>query len=164
MQKLLITIDGQDFAVSIGQKPGVRSSYAVQVDGVDVEVYVPPPGDFADLEWLVVDGRPYEIVVDRDLRWLQSHAGRHPVDIHDLQATVTRPVSGDGRVKAPIPGLIARVLVEPEQEVAIGEPLVVLEAMKMENEVRAPRAGRVQQVHVTAGQTVVQEELMVEIE
>ena len=58
MQKLLITIDGQDFAVNIGQKPGVRSNYTVQVDGVDVEVYVPPPGDFANLEWIVVDGRP----------------------------------------------------------------------------------------------------------
>jgi biotin carboxyl carrier protein len=164
MHKLLITIDGQDFAVNIEQKPGVRSNYTVQVDGIDVEVYVPPPGDFANLEWIVVDRRPYEIVVDRELGWIQSHVGRHPVEIHDLQATVVRPVSGDGRVKAPIPGLIARVLVEPEQAVEIGEPLVVLEAMKMENEVRSPRAGRVRQINVTAGQTVVQEELMMEIE
>ena len=74
-----------------------------------------------------------------------------------------RPAVADGRVKAPIPGLIARVLVAPGQAVETGQPLLVLEAMKMENELRAPRGGTVQAVKVKPGQTVTLGELMVEV-
>ncbi len=164
MQKLLINIDGRDHGVELEPARGSQADYIVRVDGIEVPVYVPPPGDFAGLEWIVVDGHPYEIVFDRDMQWLQSHAGRHRIEVHDLQATVTRPVSGDGRVKAPIPGLIARILVKPEQAVEIGQPVIVLEAMKMENEIRSPRAGIVRQIDVQPGQTVVLDELMMEIE
>ena len=78
-------------------------------------------------------------------------------------AETTRPAVADGRVKAPIPGLIARVLVAPGQTVETGQPLLVLEAMKMENELRAPRGGTVQAVKVKPGQTVTLGELMVEV-
>ena len=65
---------------------------------------------------------------------------------------------GGGQVrldlKAPMPGLVVKVLVEPGQEVTPGEPLVVLQAMKMENELSLPRGGKVSQVGVTEGQTV----------
>jgi biotin carboxyl carrier protein len=66
-------------------------------------------------------------------------------------------------VKAPIPGLITRVFVEPGATVQAGQRLLVLEAMKMENEVRAPRGGVVQQVNVHPGQSVNLSEVMVEI-
>ena len=54
-------------------------------------------------------------------------------------------------VLAPMPGKIIRVLVERDQEVAQDQGLVVIEAMKMQNELRAPRAGRITQVHVKEG-------------
>ena len=54
-------------------------------------------------------------------------------------------------VLAPMPGKIVRVLVERDQEVAQDQGLVVIEAMKMQNELRAPRAGRITQVHVREG-------------
>lgn len=67
-----------------------------------------------------------------------------------------RPARGDGpqRVVAPMPGKIVRVLVGPGDEVAPGQGLIVVEAMKMENELRAARAGRVAQVAVAEGQSV----------
>lgn len=54
-------------------------------------------------------------------------------------------------VLAPMPGKIVRVLVAPGQEVAQDQGLVVIEAMKMQNELRAPRAGSITQVHVKEG-------------
>ena len=83
--------------------------------------------------------------------------------MQDLNQRVARPRSGDGRVKAPIPGLISRILVEPGATVSAGQPLVILEAMKMENEIRAPFEGVVQTVSVTVGQTVLRDTVLAEV-
>ena len=73
-----------------------------------------------------------------------------------LDASTGGATSGHGpiRVLASLPGLVREVAVEVGTAVAEGERLVVLEAMKMQNEIRAPRAGVVVEVSVTAGQTV----------
>ena len=57
-------------------------------------------------------------------------------------------------IVAPMPGRIVKVLVKPDEAVAAGQPLVVVEAMKMENELRAPRAGIVADVRVVEGASV----------
>jgi biotin carboxyl carrier protein len=62
--------------------------------------------------------------------------------------------TGGGNVVAPMPGLVVRVEVVAGQRVEAGAGLVVVEAMKMENELRAARAGVVETVHVTVGQAV----------
>jgi biotin carboxyl carrier protein len=64
--------------------------------------------------------------------------------------------SADGvqSVVAPMPGRVVRVLVAPGDEVAARQGVVVVEAMKMENELRSPKAGRVREVNVTAGASV----------
>ena len=62
--------------------------------------------------------------------------------------------SGSRAIVAPMPGRIVRVLVKPEEAVAARQPLVVVEAMKMENELRAPRAGTVAEVRVVEGASV----------
>ncbi|HMA38734.1 MAG TPA: biotin/lipoyl-containing protein [Gemmatimonadales bacterium] len=73
-----------------------------------------------------------------------------------IQALTGRKAGGPsgGVVRAPMPGLVVRVEVLEGQQVAAGAPLVVVEAMKMENELRAQRAGRVVKVHVRAGTAV----------
>ena len=63
-------------------------------------------------------------------------------------------VSGGEAVNAPMPGTILKVNVQPGQAVKAGEVLVVLEAMKMENEIMAPKAGTVAQVLVSKGSNV----------
>lgn len=61
---------------------------------------------------------------------------------------------GGGQVRAPMPGLVVRLEVQEGQRVAAGAPLIVVEAMKMENELRAQRAGRVSKIHVKPGAAV----------
>ena len=71
---------------------------------------------------------------------------------------------GGGRITAPIPGLISEVAVKEGDTVAAGDRLLILEAMKMENEIRAPRAGTVLAVHVARGEAVEQGALLVKLE
>ncbi len=70
------------------------------------------------------------------------------------QAKNTTAGPGDRVVKSPMPGRVVKVLVAKGDVVEVGRGLVVLEAMKMENEVRAKVAGTVAEVHVTPGATV----------
>ena len=76
---------------------------------------------------------------------------------------MARPASTDARIKAPIPGIVVRLLVEVGQEVMADQPVLVLEAMKMENEIRAARSGRVASLHAQPGQSVKLHELLAEI-
>ncbi len=69
-----------------------------------------------------------------------------------------------GTVRAPMPGKVLRVLVEAGLVVSQGQALIVVEAMKMENELKAPGAGTVGRVHVRAGDTVEKGAVLVEIE
>ncbi len=68
------------------------------------------------------------------------------------------------RVRAVIPGVVRRRLVEPGQRVTPGTPLLVIEAMKMENEIVSPIAGTVSEVLVEIGQKVVKGELLIDLE
>ena len=69
-------------------------------------------------------------------------------------APAAAPVAGGEAVNAPMPGTILKVNVQPGQAVKAGEVLLVLEAMKMENEIMAPKAGTVAQVLVSKGSNV----------
>jgi biotin carboxyl carrier protein len=162
MSKVSITIDGVPFDVDV--RVDQRTGEAVaEVNGETMRVALPRLA-YADHTTLaLVERRSYEVVVDHQMHWIRSAHGLHRLEIHDCTAPVTRPASGDGRVKAPIPGLIARVLVDQGEEVAAGQPLLVLEAMKMENEIRAPRAGTVAQLNIAAGQQVALGMVMAEI-
>ena len=61
---------------------------------------------------------------------------------------------GEGVLKAPMPGRIIKILVEKGDRVEAGQPILVMEAMKMENEIKAKAAATVGEVHVTVGMTV----------
>jgi len=71
---------------------------------------------------------------------------------------------GEGEIKSPMPGRVVRVLVKDGDEVEAGVPVIVVEAMKMENELAAARPGKVKKVHVAVGATVESGTLLVEIE
>lgn len=93
---------------------------------------------------------------------------RWEATVIDERTRHIRSLTGDGRqragageVKAPMPGLVLRVLVEPGQLVAAGAGLAVLEAMKMENQIKAPTAGVVEGVRVAAGQAVEKGQILV---
>lgn len=167
MNTLQVTIDDQTYQVEL--KPPSRGDagdvYEVSVDGQTVAVTLPRPQALVtELEWLIIDGRPYELVFDTNLQWINAYDGPHTVEVQDDNQGVMRPRSGDGRVKAPIPGLITRVLVEAGTAVQAGQALLILEAMKMENEIRAPFDGVVSSISTVAGQTVVRNQVLIEVQ
>ncbi len=115
---------------------------------------------------LKLNGRTYEVEVElaepMAMQEYQTYAPA-PVAVATPVATVASeapvataaPVAGDGlRVDAPMPGTILKVNVAPGQAVKEGDVLVILEAMKMENEIMASKAGTVSQVLVSKGSTV----------
>ncbi|HEX5386028.1 MAG TPA: biotin/lipoyl-containing protein [Gemmatimonadales bacterium] len=101
---------------------------------------------------LGADGESLEVeVTDERARHLRALTG------------ATRQARG-GVLKAPMPGLVVRVRVEPGQEVPAGGGVLVLEAMKMENELRAAAAGVVRAIHVKPGQTVEKGQVLAEFD
>jgi len=165
MSKLEVTIDDHTYQVDVDLSAQDSEEVTVKVDGQPVRVQLPNSrAPVEEMEWIVVDDKPYEIVFDRDLQWIRSQSRVHHMSVRDLEQVVARPRSGDGRVKAPIPGQITQVLVTPGQCVQAGQPLLLLEAMKMENEIRAPRQGTVRVLHVTPGQGVFLNEVLAEID
>ncbi len=76
----------------------------------------------------------------------------------------TAGASGEQRILAPMPGKVLRVLVHAGDQVTLRQPLVVGEAMKMENELASPKAGRVKEVSVSEGQSVEAGRLLVIVE
>jgi len=138
---------------------------AVTVDGERVEAHwAQIPG--TPLIQLLLGKESWTVACqpldDAGRRWALGAAGeRFELDVQDDRAKQIEALTGQGRrpapggvVKAPMPGLVVRVEVTAGQEVEAGAGLVIVEAMKMENELRAPQRGVVQQVHVSAGDRV----------
>lgn len=163
MIKVNVVIDGKLFEVELAALWGTGDSVPVTCNGEALTVSVPRVAGPDQMEWIIVNGRPYEIAIDPSLRWVKAFDGMHHVDVHDRSAGFARPNSADGRVKAPIPGLVTRVMVAKGDVVEAGQPLLLLEAMKMENEILAPRAGAVVDLNVVPGKSVTLHELLVEI-
>jgi biotin carboxyl carrier protein len=164
MNKLMVTIDDKTFEVEVSALRNRAGEYVVTLDGESRQVYVPDFATPETVDWMIVDNRPYELLLGPDLRSVQLEGLRHTIQVRDRETRSVRPASGDGRIKAPIPGLIARINVELDQAVEAGQTVLVLEAMKMENDIRAPRPGIVRQIHIKPGQTVILNEALVEIE
>ncbi len=111
---------------------------------------------------LLVDGASYSATLDErgaevHVRLEESVFEMELLDERRLRlrrAAVGFSAEGKQTVTAPMPGKVVKVLVRGGDEVAEGQPLVVIEAMKMENELRSPRAGKVVELQVQEGQTV----------
>jgi biotin carboxyl carrier protein len=134
-----------DETVELDVRPVARGAYSVLLDGQAHAVDVTEEGE----ELLVaVGGETERVRVEAPGRRRQP-AGEHG--------------AGRQRVVAPMPGRVVAVLVRVGQTVEPGAPLVVLEAMKMENEFRATARGVVREVRVTPGQAVNGGDLLVEV-
>ena len=164
MKKLTVTIDSHVFDVEVGSKRNAPGEFELIVDGQPMDVYVPDFDKPEYADWMLIDNRPYELNIGEDFRSVQIYSGRFAVQVRDQEIPTVRLESGDGRVKAPIPGLITRIFVEPGRVVEAGQSLLILEAMKMENEVRSPRSGVVREIAVALGQSVTLSEFLLEIE
>lgn len=127
-------------------------------------------GAVASLRY-VEDGRSFSVSYQRGRgRQWRVAVGERDFDIEVLtpveaiEASAAAATVGPSRLEAPIPGKVVKVHVGVGDEVEAGQPLVVLEAMKMENELTAEQAGKVIAVHIEPGQTIDAGGLLVELE
>jgi acetyl/propionyl-CoA carboxylase alpha subunit len=135
------------------------------VDGrtMVVDVQMLQPGVMS----LLVEGRQYRCVLDGD--GVLVGGRRFGFEVDDPRSLQGRRGAGAGAegprpVKAPMPGRVVRVLVEVGQEVAEGEGVVVIEAMKMQNELKSPKGGRVVRVGMVVGDAVGSGDVLVVVE
>ncbi len=136
---------------------------SVDGQGVRVDARMLEPGVMS----LLVDGRQYRCVLDGD--GVVVGGRRHEFVVEDPRSLQGRRGAGAGAqgprpVKAPMPGRVVRLLVEVGDVVAEGQGVVVIEAMKMQNELKASKAGRVVKVGVAVGDTVGSGDVLVVVE
>ncbi|MER2598660.1 MAG: acetyl-CoA carboxylase biotin carboxyl carrier protein subunit [Caldilineales bacterium] len=163
MIKVTVVIDGKSFDIDVNPPNPSAQTTSVVCNDEELTVTWPQAIQYDQMEWVIVSGRPYEIAVDPGLRSIKAFDGMHRIEVQDRRVALARPASADGRVKAPIPGLITRVLVQLGDEVEAGQPILLLEAMKMENEISAPRAGKVIKLNALTGKSVTLNEDLLEI-
>lgn len=154
--KYFVTIAGRTVEVDL-------TGHTPVVDGTPVEAQMAPlPG--THVRSLTVDGRSHTLSAkpgDRRGRW-QIALGRErfTVDAVDERTRAIREMTGGGEaeaekvVVAPMPGMVVKIEVEVGQAVKAGQGVVIVEAMKMENELKAPADGVVAKVLVQERQTV----------
>lgn len=154
--KYFVTIAGREVEVDL-------TGHTPLVDGTPVEAQLAAlPG--TRTRHLLAGGRSYALAAtpgDRAGRWhLGLGAERFTADAVDERTRAIREMTGgaadtaDKTIVAPMPGLVLKVEVEVGQAVRAGQGVVVVEAMKMENELKAPSDGVVASIAVQPGQTV----------
>lgn len=159
------TVDGRTIRVEVRAQDG---RYQVTLDGRPLEVDHQETG--AHFVSLLIGGKSYEaglekrpegynVVLAEDVLTVELRGASQAV-----LASARKPEGGPARILAPMPGRLVRVLVQPGQQVEAGQGLLVMEAMKMENELRSPRAGRVAELPVREGQAVETAALLVVVE
>ena len=158
------SVDGRTVRAEVR---GADGAYTVLLDGRPITVDAREAGPH--VLSLIVNGRSHEVGIERREGGYRVALRGQVLDVGLVEAArggVAPRKAGGGpeRVQAPMPGKLVRVLVSPGDEVGAGQGLVVMEAMKMENEIRAPRAGRVKEAPVREGQAVETGTLLVLLE
>jgi biotin carboxyl carrier protein len=143
-----VLLNGQLFTVDL-QAISDQPVYSLLLDNHSYEAYVYP----AEQAWQVLlGGRSYQALVeDEDEKRLRISAGSGVSERAEFM------------LKSPMPGLIVAVPVEEGQQVQKGEILIILESMKMQNELKAPRAGIISRVHVKPGDSVEQRQTLLTV-
>jgi biotin carboxyl carrier protein len=156
-------VKGQTFTIEI--TPDERVLIGDRTHSVDLQSI-----DAGFLYSLLIDNNSYEVLIeDRTGEYRVLLLGElYTIEVEDdlrrqiarRRRTRAKPL-GRTAVKAPMPGLVVAVQVVEGENVSSGDVLVVLESMKMENEVRAPRDGQVSRVQVRPMETVEKEQTLV---
>lgn len=137
----------------------VGDAWQCRLDGHPVHVNAAIPR--RDVLSLLVDGRSYEIKREQSATDLHMWVGsaRFAVELRDPRSLRSRQKSagdakGPKKILAPMPGRVVRLLVAEGSEVEAGQGIVVVEAMKMQNEIKSPKKGIVKKISATAGSAV----------
>jgi biotin carboxyl carrier protein len=167
-RELIVTADGRDRTVVV-EGPLADGRFRVAIDGAarEVDAKLIRPGTWS----LVLDGRSFVVDLDKRRTGIAASVGASEamLQVEDAlhrrlaQASAPRPGARGDTIRAPIAGKVVKVLVAVGDQVAPGSPVMVLEAMKMENELVTERGGTVQSIAKQAGQAVDTGDLLVEL-
>jgi biotin carboxyl carrier protein len=132
------------------------ASYAVNINNVDDNIIQ-----------LELNGTPYEVAIDRELKQIKTpklvRSVAVPSTDHSKEVVKTTASGKVGTIKTPLPGVILEVNVKIGDRVTIGQKLLVLEAMKMENRIDSDLAGVVTQINVDRGSSVLEGDVLITI-
>lgn len=163
--RYIATINGKDYTIEIVDENHIVLNgemhevdfmpvgggliYSLLLEGKSFEVHVYPEED----EWqVIVHGQQYSArVEDERERRLRASAGEQAVD------------HGEYLLRAPMPGMVVSIPVKDGEQVERGQVLLVLESMKMQNELKSPRAGKVGRIRVEQGQNVEQKQVLLTV-
>lgn len=163
--KYFATVGEREYEIEIDEEQ-------MLVDGEPVNVNLERIGD-PELYSMLFDGRSYEILIEPErfnyavtVRGAQYHIQIEDERTRRMSAGRKQDTLPEGEipVRAPIPGLVVKVLVEEGEAVEENQAILILEAMKMENEIRSPRDCVIKKIEVSAGQRVEQNATMVIID
>jgi len=161
-----VSIDGKNHRLELNK---VNNRWECALDGekVDVDAVIARPNVLS----LIIDGQAFEVKRERtaaDLHlWVKS--ARFAVDVRDPRSLRSRRAAGGGvegpqKLHAPMPGKIVRILAPAGTAVAAGQGVLVIEAMKMQNELKSPKDGVVKQVVIAEGASVTAGEVLAIVE
>jgi biotin carboxyl carrier protein len=163
--KYITTIDDKQFTVEIIDEKHV--SVDGKVYEIDFESVAGQP-----VYSLIVDGRSHEsYIYQGDDNWQVLMRGRlYPVKVEDerekrLRAAAGGSVAetGEFHLRAPMPGLVVAIPVTEGQSIHRGQVILILESMKMQNELKAPRDGTIGRIRVRPGESVEQKQTLLSV-
>lgn len=139
--------------------------FKFKINGNEYTVHVANvEGNIAEVE---VNGTPYKVEMDKELKQTKTPKLVRPeavpaTDSHPSVAKTTSPGSAtSGSIKSPLPGVILDVHVKPGDMVKVGQRLLMLEAMKMENNIDSDKEGKVIDVKVRKGDSVLEGDVLI---
>jgi biotin carboxyl carrier protein len=150
-----VTIDGKKYGLDLNRADG---RWSCRLDGREIEVdaILARP----DVLSLRIGNLAYEIKSERVANDLHLWVGstRFAAEVRDPRSLRGRARAADGRgpkkIVAPMPGKVVRLLVKEGDQVELGAGVAVVEAMKMQNEIKSPKKGTVQKIMATEGAAV----------
>ena len=139
------------------------TEYKLNINGNDYQVAVNDlNGHRADV---TVNGTNYTVTLDQGKAVAAKPvAAAAPAPAQPAPAVAAKPAAGGGAVKSPLPGVILDIKVAVGDAVKVGQRLMVLEAMKMENNVDSDKEGTVAEIRVGTGDSVLEGDVLIVIE
>jgi biotin carboxyl carrier protein len=160
-----VTIDGRNYRLDLNHADG---RWSCRLDGREVEVDAVLAR--RDVVSLRIGNMAYEVKLERVANDLHLWVGstRFAAEVRDPRSLRGRKRTGDDhgprKIVVPMPGKVVRLMVREGDEVELGAGVGVVEAMKMQNEIKSPKKGTIQKILVSEGATVNAGDVLVIVE
>ncbi len=129
------------------------TNYAVEVNSVEDQTIE-----------LNVNGTPYTVLVDKEIKQTKTPKLMRSVAVPSTdQGAAVKTAAKTGTIKSPLPGTILEIFVKPGEKVTVGQRVLMLEAMKMENNIESDKAGTVTEGNVSKGSSVMEGDVLIVI-